>query len=69
MIGEKIASGPVRMVTDLTDLAEFQPGEVLVAERPRPTGSRQNTAGAVVTNRGGRTCHAAIVARELASPQ
>jgi phosphoenolpyruvate synthase/pyruvate phosphate dikinase len=65
-IGEKIASGTVRIVTDLTHLAEFKPGEVLVADTTTPDWEPvMKTAGAVVTNRGGRTCHAAIVAREL----
>ncbi len=65
-VGEKISSGTVRIVTDLTHLAEFKPGEVLVADTTTPDWEPvMKTAGAVVTNRGGRTCHAAIVAREL----
>jgi pyruvate, water dikinase len=65
-VGEKIASGTVRIVADLTHLAEFKPGEVLVADTTTPDWEPvMKTAGAVVTNRGGRTCHAAIVAREL----
>ena len=65
-VGEKIATGTVRIVTDLTHLAEFKPGEVLVADTTTPDWEPvMKTAGAVVTNRGGRTCHAAIVAREL----
>jgi pyruvate,water dikinase len=68
-IGEKIASGPVRIISDLARLAEFRPGEVLVADITTPDWEPvMKTAGAVVTNRGGRTCHAAIVARELGIP-
>jgi pyruvate,water dikinase len=68
-IGEKIASGPVRIITDLAHLAEFRPGDVLVADTTTPDWEPvMKTAGAVVTNRGGRTCHAAIVARELGIP-
>jgi len=65
-VGEKIATGTVRIVSDLARLAEFRPGEVLVADTTTPDWEPvMKTAGAVVTNRGGRTCHAAIVAREL----
>jgi pyruvate, water dikinase len=65
-VGEKIATGTVRIVSDLTHLSEFRPGEVLVADTTTPDWEPvMKTAGAVVTNRGGRTCHAAIVAREL----
>jgi pyruvate,water dikinase len=68
-VGEKIASGAVRVVHDLARLAEFKPGEVLVADTTTPDWEPvMKTAGAVVTNRGGRTCHAAIVARELGIP-
>ncbi|HTT09890.1 MAG TPA: phosphoenolpyruvate synthase [Burkholderiaceae bacterium] len=68
-VGEKIASGAVRVVHDLARLAEFRPGEVLVADTTTPDWEPvMKTAGAVVTNRGGRTCHAAIVARELGIP-
>ena len=68
-VGEKIASGAVRIVHDLARLAEFKPGEVLVADTTTPDWEPvMKTAGAVVTNRGGRTCHAAIVARELGIP-
>jgi pyruvate,water dikinase len=68
-VGEKVASGAVRVVHDLARLAEFKPGEVLVADTTTPDWEPvMKTAGAVVTNRGGRTCHAAIVARELGIP-
>ena len=68
-VGEKIAVGEVRIVHDLAHLAEFRPGEVLVADTTTPDWEPvMKTAGAVVTNRGGRTCHAAIVARELGIP-
>jgi pyruvate,water dikinase len=68
-VGEKIASGKVRIVADAHQLAAFQPDEVLVAESTSP-GSElvMKTAAAIVASRGGRTCHAAIVARELGLP-
>ena len=65
-VGEKIATGIVRIVPELAHLSEFRPGEVLVADTTTPDWEPvMKTAGALVTNRGGRTCHAAIVAREL----
>jgi pyruvate, water dikinase len=68
-VGEKIASGPVRIIADAHQLADFQPGEVLVAESTRPDWEPvMKIAAAIVTERGGRTCHAAIVARELGIP-
>jgi pyruvate,water dikinase len=68
-VGEKIASGRVRVVTDPHDLASFLPGEVLVAEATSPDWEPvMKTAAAIVTSHGGRTCHAAIVARELGVP-
>ncbi len=68
-VGAKIASGTARVVANQTDLAGFQPGEVLVADTTSPDwGTVMKTAAAIVTNRGGRTCHAAIVARELGIP-
>src|SRR6516164_2871741 len=68
-VGEKIASGKVRVVADPHDLASFLPGEVLVAEATGPDWEPvMKTAAAIVTRRGGRTCHAAIVARELGVP-
>ena len=68
-VGEKIGSGVVRVVRGAEDLQAFQPGEVLVAEATSPAWEPvMKTAGAIVTERGGRTCHAAIVARELGVP-
>lgn len=65
-VGEKIVTGKVRVVADPGELASFQPGEVLVADTTTPDWEPvMKTAAAVVTNRGGRTCHAAIIAREL----
>ena len=68
-VGARIASGRVRHVGDARQLAAFRPGEVLVADTTTPDWEPvMKTAGAIVTNRGGRTCHAAIVARELGIP-
>jgi pyruvate, water dikinase len=68
-VGEKIAVGPVRVIADVHKLAAFQPGEVLVAESTSPDWEPvMKIAAAIVTERGGRTCHAAIVARELGVP-
>jgi pyruvate,water dikinase len=68
-VGAKIASGRVRLVSDGRHLSTFQPGEVLVADTTTPDWEPvMKTAAAIVTNRGGRTCHAAIVARELGIP-
>jgi pyruvate,water dikinase len=68
-VGEKIAVGTVRVVANIGDLAAFRPGEVLVSDTTSPDWEPvMKTAAAIVTNRGGRTCHAAIVARELGVP-
>jgi pyruvate,water dikinase len=68
-IGEKIASGKVRVIRDTKELASFRAGEILVADTTTPDWEPvMKTAGAIVTDRGGRTCHAAIVARELGVP-
>lgn len=68
-VGGRIATGRVRVVSDVSHLGEFRPGEVLVADTTMPDwGTVMKGAAAVVTNRGGRTCHAAIVARELGIP-
>jgi len=68
-VGEKIAVGPTRVIADAHQLADFQPGEVLVAESTSPDWEPvMKIAAAIVTERGGRTCHAAIVARELGVP-
>ncbi|MGH8225586.1 MAG: phosphoenolpyruvate synthase, partial [Gammaproteobacteria bacterium] len=68
-VGSKIASGKARVAKDMSALHEFKPGEVLVAETTTPDWEPvMKDAAAIVTNRGGRTCHAAIVARELGIP-
>jgi pyruvate,water dikinase len=68
-VGGRIATGKARVVTDVAQLGQFRPGEILVADTTMPDwGTVMKTAAAVVTNRGGRTCHAAIVARELGIP-
>jgi pyruvate,water dikinase len=68
-VGKKIASGLVRVVHSPSDLAAFVPGEVLVAATTSPDwGTVMKSAGAIITDKGGRTCHAAIVARELGIP-
>ncbi len=68
-VGASVACGPARVVRDVADLDKFRSGEVLVADTTAPDwGTVMKRAAAVVTNRGGRTCHAAIVARELGIP-
>lgn len=68
-VGEKAAGGPVRVVSGPADLAAFQAGEVLVAATTSPDWEPvMKKAVAIVTDRGGRTCHAAIVAREHGIP-
>jgi pyruvate, water dikinase len=68
-VGEKIAAGKAHLITDVAHLHEFRPGEVLVADTTTPDWEPvMKTAAAIVTNRGGRTCHAAIIARELGVP-
>jgi pyruvate, water dikinase len=68
-VGARVASGKARIITDVTQLGQFQRGEVLVADTTMPDwGTVMAQAAAIVTNRGGRTCHAAIVARELGVP-
>jgi pyruvate, water dikinase len=68
-IGSKIATGPVRVIPGASELARFQPGEVLVTDKTDPDWEPiMKKAAAIVTNRGGRTCHAAIVSRELGVP-
>jgi pyruvate, water dikinase len=68
-VGQAAVSGPVRLIRGPDDLAAFRDGEVLVAEATTPDwGTVLRRAAALVTNRGGRTCHAAIVARELDIP-
>jgi pyruvate,water dikinase len=68
-VGTKCAQGHARIIKDARHLSEFRPGEVLVADTTTPDWEPvMKTAAAIVTNRGGRTCHAAIVARELGIP-
>jgi pyruvate,water dikinase len=68
-VGERIAAGPVRVIHSVKDLHRFQAGEVLVADKTDPDWEpSMKMAAAIVTNRGGRTCHAAIVSRELGLP-
>lgn len=68
-VGEKVATGVAKRIEHLDQLSEFQPGQVLIADITTPDWEPvMKTAAAVVTNRGGRTCHAAIIARELGIP-
>lgn len=68
-VGEKIGQGPVHVITHPRHLEEFRPGEVLVTDKTDPDWEpTMKKAAAIVTNRGGRTCHAAIVSRELGLP-
>ena len=68
-IGQKIGSGKVRVLRSAEDMHQFNAGEVLVADMTDPDWEPiMKRAGAIVTNRGGRTCHAAIIARELGIP-
>jgi len=68
-VGQRIGSGRVRLMTEATQLAAFQPGEVLVAPVTDPDWEPvMKRAAAIVTDHGGRTCHAAIVSRELGVP-
>ncbi len=68
-VGTKIGQGKVHIIEDIKQLSEFKPGEVLVADTTTPDWEPvMKIAAAVVTNRGGRTCHAAIVSRELGIP-
>ncbi len=68
-IGQKIGTGPVRLVNDPSQMDIVQPGDVLVTDMTDPNWEPvMKRASAIVTNRGGRTCHAAIIARELGIP-
>jgi pyruvate,water dikinase len=68
-VGSKIAQGQVRVIDHVAKLATFKPGEVLVADMTTPDWEPvMKSAAAIITNRGGRTCHAAIIARELGVP-
>jgi pyruvate,water dikinase len=68
-IGQKIGAGQVRVMTSIEEMHEFNEGEILVADMTDPDWEPiMKRASAIVTNRGGRTCHAAIIARELGIP-
>jgi pyruvate, water dikinase len=68
-IGQKIGTGPVRIVHSLAEMDQVQPGDVLVTDMTDPNWEPvMKRASAIVTNRGGRTCHAAIISRELGIP-
>ena len=68
-IGQKIGSGPVRVVQDAAEMSRVREGDVLVTDMTDPNWEPvMKRAAAIVTNRGGRTCHAAIIARELGIP-
>jgi pyruvate,water dikinase len=68
-IGQKIGTGPVRLVRSSAEMDRVQPGDVLVTDMTDPNWEPvMKRAAAIVTNRGGRTCHAAIIARELGIP-
>ena len=68
-IGQKIGLGPVRIVADASEMSRVQAGDVLVTDMTDPNWEPvMKRAAAIVTNRGGRTCHAAIIARELGIP-
>jgi pyruvate,water dikinase len=68
-IGQKIGTGPVRVIHNIADMDKVQAGDVLVTDMTDPNWEPvMKRAAAIVTNRGGRTCHAAIIARELGIP-
>lgn len=68
-IGQKIGTGPVRVVHNISEMDQVQPGDILVTDMTDPNWEPvMKRASAIVTNRGGRTCHAAIIARELGIP-
>jgi pyruvate, water dikinase len=68
-IGQKVGTGPVRLVHSISEMDKVQPGDVLVTDMTDPNWEPvMKRASAIVTNRGGRTCHAAIIARELGIP-
>ena len=68
-IGQKIGTGPVRIVHNISEMDQVQAGDVLVTDMTDPNWEPvMKKAAAIVTNRGGRTCHAAIIARELGIP-
>ncbi len=68
-IGQRIGAGPARIIKDIREMARVETGDVLVADMTDPDWEPvMKRASAIVTNRGGRTCHAAIIARELGIP-
>jgi len=68
-IGQRIGSGPAKLINDISQMDRVQPGDVLVTDMTDPDWEPiMKRASAIVTNRGGRTCHAAIIARELGIP-
>ena len=68
-IGQKIGTGPVRLVSGIAEMDRVQAGDILVTDMTDPNWEPvMKRASAIVTNRGGRTCHAAIIARELGIP-
>ncbi len=68
-VGTRIAQGKARIIRDIHELHEFQPGDVLISDITTPDWEPvMKIASAIVTNRGGRTCHAAIISRELGIP-
>jgi len=68
-IGQRIGAGPARVIRDIREMARVESGDVLVADMTDPDWEPvMKRASAIVTNRGGRTCHAAIIARELGIP-
>jgi pyruvate, water dikinase len=68
-IGEAISQGQVKLILNVNNIEQFEPGDILVTERTDPDWEPiMKRAGAIITNAGGRTCHAAIIARELGVP-
>ena len=68
-VGEAISNGKARVIVDISKIEQFQPGEILVTDRTDPDWEPiMKKASAIVTNSGGRTCHSAIIARELGVP-
>ena len=68
-IGHKIGSGEAKVLSSLDEMDKIQPGDVLVTDMTDPDWEPiMKRASAIVTNRGGRTCHAAIIAREMGIP-
>ena len=68
-IGQKIGKGPAKVISDLSEMSQVKDGDVLVTDMTDPDWEPiMKRASAIVTNRGGRTCHAAIIARELGIP-